>query len=150
MARFRFSLENILNIKEKLEEQAKNEFGQANARLFREQEKLEAVILRSSEARQKLKMALCETLSVTDIRRREEAVEILKFYVVQQQLTVKRCEKEVEIAREKLNEAIKERKIFEKLKEKAFDEFMQEENRKEQRTVDELMSYKHGAKAENA
>lgn len=150
MARFRFSLENILNIKKKLEEQAKNEFGQANARLFREQEKLEAVSLRSWEVRQKLKMALCETLSVTDIRRREEAVEILKFYVVQQQLAVKRCEKEVEIAREKLNEAMKERKIFEKLKEKAFDEFMQEENRKEQRTVDELMSYKHGAKAENA
>lgn len=150
MARFRFSLENILNIKKKLEEQAKNEFGQANARLFREQEKLEAVILRRWEASQKLKMVLCETLSVTDIRRREEAVEILKFYVLQQQLEVKRCEKEVEIAREKLNEAMKERKIFEKLKEKAFDEFMMEENRKEQRTVDELMSYKHGAKAENA
>ncbi len=150
MARFQFPLENILNVKKKLEKQAKNEFGQANARLFREQEKLEAVILRSGEARQKLKAALSETLSVTEIRRREEAVEILKFYVLQQQLAVKRREKEVEIAREKLNEAMKERKIYEKLKEKAFDEFMREENRKEQRAVDELMSYKHGAKAENA
>lgn len=139
-----------MNIKEKLEEQAKNEFGQANARLFREQEKLEAVILRSEEARQKLRMVLSETLTITEIKRREEAVEILKFYVIQQQLAVRRCEKEVEIAREKLSEAMKERKIFEKLKEKAFDEFMQEESRKEQRTVDELMSYKHGAKAGNA
>lgn len=139
-----------MNIKEKLEEQAKNEFGQANARLFREQEKLEAVILRSEEARQKLRMVLSETLTITEIKRREEAVEILKFYVIQQQLAVKRCEKEVEIARDKLSEAMKERKIFEKLKEKAFDEFMQEESRKEQRTVDELMSYKHGAKAGNA
>ena len=30
MGRFIFSLQNILNIKEKLEEQAKNEYSQAN------------------------------------------------------------------------------------------------------------------------
>ncbi len=42
---------------------------------------------------------------------------------------------------------MKERKIFEKLREKAFEEFVFEENRKEQKEVDELMSYKHGTKA---
>ena len=50
-------------------------------------------------------------------------------------------------ARENANSAPKERKIFEKLREKAFDEFVFEENRKEQKEVDELMSYKHGTKA---
>ncbi len=74
-------------------------------------------------------------------------MEVLKFYAMQQQLAVKRCEKEVEVAREELGEAMKERKIFEKLREKAFEEFVFEENRKEQKEVDELMSYKHGTKA---
>ena len=150
MARFRFSMESVLNIKKTLEEQAKNEYGQANARLFREQEKLNTFLMRREEAKQKLKLILCETLSMTEIRKMEDAVEVLSFYVVQQQLEVKRCEKEVEIAREKLTEAMKERKIFDKLKEKAYEEFLKEENWKEQKEVDELMSFKHGSKINNA
>ncbi len=144
MACFRFSMQNILNMKEKLEDQAKNKYAQANARLLREQEKLEIIVARREEAREKLKLVLYETLSVAEIRTRENAVEVLKFYAMQQQLAVKRCEKEVEVAREELGEAMKERKIFEKLREKAFEEFVFEENRKEQKEVDELMSYKHG------
>ena len=150
MARFRFSMESVLNIKKKLEEQAKNEYGQANARLFREQEKLNTFLMRREEAKQKLKLILSEMLSMTEIRKMEDAVEVLSFYVVQQQLEVKRCEKEVEIAREKLTEAMKERKIFDKLKEKEYEEFLKEENWKEQKEVDELMSFKHGSKINNA
>ena len=147
MACFRFSMQNILNMKEKLEDQAKNEYAQANARLLREQEKLEKIVARREEAREMLKLVLCETLSVDEIRTRENAVEVLKFYAMQQQLAVMRCEKEVEVAREKLSEAMKERKIFEKLREKAFEEFVFEEKKREQKEVDELMSYKHGTKA---
>ena len=123
---------------------------QANARLFREQEKLNTFLMRREEAKQKLKLILSEMLSMTEIRKMEDAVEVLSFYVVQQQLEVKRCEKEVEIAREKLTEAMKERKIFDKLKEKAYEEFLKEENWKEQKEVDELMSFKHGSKINNA
>lgn len=143
-------MEGVLNIKKKLEEQAKNEYGQANARLFREQEKLNTFLMRREEAKQKLKLILSETLSMTEIRKMEDAVQVLSFYIVQQQLEVKRCEKEVEIAREKLTEAMKERKIFDKLREKAYEEFLREENWKEQKEVDELMSFKHGSKISNA
>lgn len=146
MARFRFPLQNILNMKEKLEEQAKNEYGQANARLLAEEKKLEQLNYRLEDARLQLKNVLVEVLSMTEIHKRENAVVILKGYVKQQQLVVKRCEKEVEIAREKLTEAMKERKIFEKLREKAFEEFIKEEGRREQKEVDELMSYRYGAK----
>lgn len=146
MARFRFPMQNILNMKEKLEEQAKNEYGQANARLLAEEKKLEQLNNRLEDARLQLKNVLREVLSMTEIHKRENAVVILKGYVKQQQLVVKRCEKEVEIAREKLTEAMKERKIFEKLREKAFDEFIKEEGRREQKEVDELMSYRYGAK----
>ena len=146
MARFRFPMQNILKMKEKLEEQAKNEYGQANARLLAEEKKLEQLNNRLEDARLQLKNVLREVLSMTEIHKRENAVVILKGYVKQQLLVGKRCEKEVEIAREKLTEAMKERKIFEKLREKAFDEFMKEEGRREQKEVDELMSYRYGAK----
>lgn len=150
MARFRFSMENILNMKEKLEEQAKNEYGLANARLLQEQDKLDALIDRREGARQRLEQVLHETLSVLEIKKREDALEIIKMYVMQQQFVVKRCEKELEIARDKMSKAMQERKIFEKLKEKAFEKFMREKNQKEQKEVDELMSYKYGTRRKNA
>ena len=43
MARFRYSMQSILNIKLKLETQAKQEFSAARAALDREEEKLQAL-----------------------------------------------------------------------------------------------------------
>ena len=168
MARFIFSMQNILNMKEKLEEQAKNNFAQANrslqerrpherrarqlsARIVRPRRSHEALLMqkqcenRLEAGKQTLKEAMLENLKVGQIRRREDDVEIFRMYLRQQILVVKQKEKEVEVAREHLNEAMKERKTFEKLKEKAFEKFVAEENQKEQKEVDELVSYRYGA-----
>ena len=144
MARFRFKLQNILNMKEKLEEQAKNEYSQANMRLREAEEEEERLKTRQADAEAELAKLLSETLDVMKIKQGEDAVEILKVYVRQQHLVVIQCTREVEIAREKLNEAMKERKTFEKLREHAFEDFLKEVNLAEQKEVDELVSYRHG------
>ncbi|MCR5797218.1 MAG: flagellar export protein FliJ [Eubacterium sp.] len=148
MARFNFSMQNILDMKEKLEEQAKNEYAEANMRLMDEQEKEAALAKRQEQAEIRLAKILHEQLAVMEIRRREEAVEILKMYKKQQQLAVKRCEKEVEAARERLQLAMQERKMYEKLREKAFEKFLKEELDKEQKEVDERNSYQYGTAAQ--
>ena len=120
MARFIFSMQNILNMKEKLEEQAKNNFAQANRSLQ------EALLMqkqcenRLEAGKQTLKEAMLENLKVGQIRRREDDVEIFRMYLRQQILVVKQKEKEVE-------------------------KFVAEENQKEQKEVDELVSYRYGA-----
>ena len=43
MARFRYKMQSILDIKEKLETKAKQDFAQANQRLMEEEEKLDAL-----------------------------------------------------------------------------------------------------------
>lgn len=144
MAKFVFSMQNILNMKEKLEDQEKNNFAQANLRLqeaVAEQEELEQ---RLAEAKKKLQQEVSDALDVRTIRSREDAVEILRMYVRQQILVVKQREKEVDVAGEHLNEAMKERKTFEKLREKALEAFLAEENLREQKEVDELVSYRYG------
>lgn len=144
MARFVFSMQNILNMKEKLEDQAKNNFAQANLRLqeaIAEQESLEQ---RLAEAKKKLQQDISDALDIRSIRNQEDAVEIFRMYVRQQILVVKQREKEVDVAREHLNEAMKERKTFEKLREKALEAFLAEENIREQKEVDELVSYRYG------
>ena len=45
-----------------------------------------------------------------------------------------------------LQESIQERKIQEKLRENAFDVFMEEEKARESREIDELTSYTYGQK----
>ena len=144
MGRFIFSLQNILNIKEKLEEQAKNEYSQANLLLQEVIAKREQLEERLEEEKRHLQEDISDSLNVREIRERANAVEIFRMYVRQQILVVMQREKEVEVAREHLNEAMKERKTFEKLREHAFEKFRLEENLREQKEVDELVSYRYG------
>lgn len=148
MARFIFSMQNILNMKEKLEEQEKNQYAQANMRLQEAIAELEALELRLENEKQKLQEDVSAELNIKEIRRREDAVEILRMYVRQQMLVVMQREKEVEIAKERLTEAMKERKTFEKLRERAFERFCIEENLREQKEVDELVSYRYGVNSD--
>ena len=143
MTRFVFSMQNILNMKEKLEEQEKNQYSQANMRLQEAIEKQEELEKRLDYEKRKLQEEVSSSLNIFRIRQQEEAVEMIRMYVRQQILIVKQCEKEVEVARRRLNEAMKERKTFEKLRERAFDKYTLEENLREQKEVDELVSYRY-------
>lgn len=133
-------------MKEKLEEQEKNNYSQANMRWQEALVKLQKLEKRLSAEKAKLQKEISFSLNVNKIRQQEEGIEVIRMYVRQQTLEVKQCEKEVEIARERLNEAMKERKTFEKLREKAFEAFRQEENIREQKEVDELVSYRYGVR----
>lgn len=144
MAKFIFSMQNILSMKEKIEEQEKAEYSQVMMRFNEEQDKLNELIERQSMAEVELKNTINEVLDVREIREKEDFLEIIKMYVKEQQLIVIACEEEVRQARGRLNEAMKERKIYEKLREKAFEEFIQEENKREQKEIDELVSYRYG------
>ncbi len=150
MAKFIFSMQNLLDMKEKLEEQAKNNYSQANMRLMEAEEELRRLRDRVAEAQELLRLEIESSLDVRSIRRRENAVEILRMYVRQQEFVVLQRQKDVEAARELLNEAMKERKTYEKLRERAFEEFKLEENRKEQKEIDELVSYRFGAAIKEA
>lgn len=143
MAKFIFKLENVLQIKEKIEEQEKINFGNAQAALNEAIMKYEHLVDRKNNAADKLRNLLNNGGSVIEIKQAEEAVEILKMYCRTQLLQVKIEEKNVEIAREKFEEAIKERKTYEKLKENEFEEYKQEMQKKEDLEINELVSYKY-------
>ena len=72
----------------------------------------------------------------------ENAVEVMKFRMQEQLKIIQIAERKVENARQKLNNAMVERKTYEKLKEKAFEEFKIEVNAQEKKEIDELVSYK--------
>ena len=146
MAKFIYRMQSILNIKEKLEEQARMDFAQANMRLAAEEEKLQQLedrkILYENKARELQK----DSLNVMDILENQTAIERMKAFIADQQIEVKRAEAVVEETRHVLMEAMQETKTQHKLREKAFEEFMREENAREAKEIDELTSYTYGQK----
>jgi flagellar FliJ protein len=138
-------MQSILNVKYQLEEQAKLEFAMARRRLDEEEERLTALFTRKEEYMEEGRRLRGDKLHVFDIKENKEFIMTIDGYIDLQRLEVKRAENELEIARQKMNEAIKERKTYERLREKAFEEFIHEQNVIELKEVDEITSYKHAA-----
>ena len=67
MARFRYSMQSILNIKLKMETQAKQAFSSAKARLDTEEEKLEALKERKIQYQERATELLSGVLNFRDI-----------------------------------------------------------------------------------
>lgn len=146
MAKFIYRMQSILNIKEKMEEQARMEFAEARMRLNEEEEKLQVLFERKEIYEQQGRALQKDSLKVPDILENRDAIERMKEFIIIQQTAVAKAQKQLEDAREKLTRARQESKTHEKLKEKAFEEFVREENAREAKEVDELTSYTYGQK----
>ncbi|MCH5268017.1 MAG: flagellar export protein FliJ [Lachnospiraceae bacterium] len=149
MAKFIFKMQNILSVKEKLEDQAKAEYALELVKLREEEEKKLLLEQKKLYYEDKLTTALMDTLDLRRIRQLEDGIEGIKYDIYMQELVILQQEEAVERARERLDEAMKERKIYEKLKERAFETFKQELNAAEQKEIDELVSFRHGTTAES-
>lgn len=144
MARFRYSMQSILDIKLKMETQAKQEFSAARAALDREEEKLALLFDRKRGYEVKAGELLAGTLDIQEIEENQAAILSMDRFIADQRIRVAAAERNLERAREQLTEVMKERKTHENLKEKAFDQFLVEENRREGKEIDELTSYVYG------
>jgi flagellar FliJ protein len=143
MAKFVYRMQNILDIKEKMENQAKIAYGLANAKLMEEQDKLQKIILRRASYENRAKELAKGKLDIQSIKECRKAIEAMKERQRIQVMNVHAAEKNLEIARENLNKVMVERKTHEKLREKAFDEFKHEIEHAEAKEVDELVSYNY-------
>ena len=144
MARFHYSMQSILNIKMKMETQKKQAFSAARAVLDQEEEKLQGLILRKRGYEEEAVGLLSGDLKLRDIQENNTAMLRMDGFIADQQVCVSAAEEKLELARAEMTEAMKERKTHENLKEKAFAQFMLEENRRESKVVDELTSYVYG------
>ncbi len=149
MAKFIFKMESILSIKTKLEDQAKAEYGIEVMKLREEEHKLMLLENRKHGFEQQLLEAVNGRLVILSIRRLEDSVENLKYNIKLQIVVIRQQEGRVAKARAKLDNAMKERKIYEKLKEKAFEEFKAEINAAEQKEIDQLVSFRFRSAGES-
>ena len=141
MARFRYRMQSILNLKLKLETQAKQELGFAQQVLNNEEAKLSELRVRRHDYINATRESLTGGLSVKEIKENQTAIKVMDDFIEAQILQVRLAQEGVERATEKLKQCMVERKAQETLRQKAFEEFLKEENKAEMKEIDQLTSY---------
>lgn len=136
MRRFEFSLQKVLDYRQRREEQALRAFAEAQAQLAQERAVLESLLhereacLRRSQRRHRLMMSML-TVEQTYLSALEERIVVQRERVTQ-------AERLLEERRQALLEAQRERKALERLREKQYEQWRQEMLRVEQKALDEL------------
>ncbi|MDY3817891.1 MAG: flagellar export protein FliJ [Lachnospiraceae bacterium] len=146
MAKFVYRMQSILDIKYKLEEQERTAYSIANGKLAEENQKLQTLLIRRAGYERRAKELAVGTIDVQSIQENKRAIDTMKSLIRDQMMQVHIAEKNVELARKRLNDVMVERKVQEKLREKAFEEFKVEVAAKEAQEVDELTSFTYATR----
>ena len=142
MAKFVYRMQNILDIKNKLEIQAKNSYAAARMKLSQEEQKLDNLFEQKNAYEEAYRQQLSGNINVLQINICKNAIELCKNQIKKQLVEVKVASLNLEAAQKRLGEVMKERKIQEKLREKAYEEFLQELSDQEKKEIDELVSFR--------
>ena len=138
-------MQSILDLKLKTEGQAKMEFGAAQFALNQEIDALNALIARKERYIDEGRMMREKGgMSVLDIVANDDYILRMDGIIEAQRVNVKKAEEVVEAARAKLNREMQERKMQERLRERAFEDWIEEEKRNEAKEVDERSSFVYG------
>lgn len=146
MAKFFYRMQNILDIKYKLEEQAKQEYMAVRVRLNEAVAELDGLRQRKNSYMDMYMQLVSKKLDVLEIEECKNAILVMDEYIYNHEQVVRKIERELEVAAQKMNVAMQERKIHEKLKENQFEEFLQELNQEEMKEIDQLVSYQYNNK----
>ncbi len=148
MARFKFRLEKVLEVRRRKEEEKEKELASLKKELRREEEFLEKLRKETSLIAERIgafQKVDDESLNLEELRREYDYLEVLRNKITRHLNTVEKLMIKIEEKRKELIEASKERKIMEKLKDKQYRKFRSEEERKERKVLDEIgtLNYNH-------
>ena len=143
MAGFVFKLESFLSIKEKLEEKAKTDYGKAISKLEQEKSILEQLENKKLQTIKDFKSSIQTNIMPNQIKNLNEFIILIDKKIENQNQVIQKAYEFSEEKRKELINSKKDRKIFEALKEKEKEAYMKDILQKEQKLVDEIVSYKY-------
>ena len=149
MAKFVYRLQNVLDIKIRLETQAKTEFAAAMSKVMAEEDKMRALIARRRGYQDEIRKYSTGKIDVARLKISNDSIKAVEELMKQQAVRLRAAQRNLDKAREKLNEAVADRKVHEKLKEKAFEEFKAELNNEEKKEIDQLVSFTYNDKGKD-
>jgi flagellar FliJ protein len=143
MAKFVFRLQNVLNIKEKIEEQRKIELGNANQYLQQQKKLLQLFVIEKDKYISEFHKKNGKSVKAKDLATLNISIKYFRDKIVEQNNNVISAEEKVNLKREELKQAVVDKKTYEKLREKSYLNYMEELKVEENKIVDEIVSYKY-------
>ena len=134
---FKFKLQSVLDHRRHLEELAMNAFAETMRILHKTEEHIRWLEKEHSRARSKLHTPDGKGIAAKDYILANEYVTVLRLQSLRQQSTLPMLKHETELARQKLLEATRERKVLETLREKHLARYNKEQLAMEQKLLDE-------------
>ena len=148
MAKFLYSMQNVLNVKYKLEDQAKSAFSQAQMRVNEAKQELLMLTQRRISYEKTKQDLMRDRLDVRKLNECEQAIHTMQYYETEQKKKVVALEAVLDNASRKLKEAMMDRKTHEKLKENEFETFLLDLNAQEKKEIDEVVSFQYNNREE--
>ncbi|MGV8146346.1 MAG: flagellar export protein FliJ [Alkaliphilus sp.] len=140
--KFIFRFQTVLNVKEKQEEVKKYDVGFATKKHRKESDSLEFMEKNKEKMIIKWREETKKRLKIKDLRQFADEFEYIKNKINMQNKIVRESEERVKKEIELLVEAKKQRKIFDKLKEKDYDDFKYDSLKAEAMLVDQIVTFK--------
>lgn len=143
MSKFIFNMQGLLNVREKLEEQSKTEYGKALNNLEQEKNVLLNLEKKKQENILNFRQSINKSVKPNYINNINKYISLIDKKIENQIEIINKAKKVVEEKRLALLERMKERKVLETLKQKERENYFKEELKQEQKNIDEIVSYKY-------
>lgn len=147
MKRFKFKYQNILKLRLDFEEDIKKQLKQANIKLVELEETLERIEIAYKNYRIEVQNQLSSGIKGAAIAEINHFQLYYRDAIDEAKLAIKRQEAVIESIKVALAEAIKERKIMEKLKEKALERHHEDMKFQEVKETDEIVNFQNSKRS---
>jgi len=145
MKRFNFRLQRVLDFKEQIEGQKRQSLADRLGELVEEKQTLIKLMSRKEQYLKKYASLFAGKLDVPSLKTTLSYIDRVKSQIIRQARTVVNAETQVEKARIEVGDAMRDRKKYEKLRERKHSEYAFQLNREEQKELDELAAIRHPA-----
>ncbi|MBI4568889.1 MAG: flagellar export protein FliJ [Planctomycetes bacterium] len=138
MPKFRFKLESVLGVKEAVEAQKQRAFAEAQRRVIEKEEARQRCLEEVRRTIVALRRITESHLDIKEVLSHQRYINSLRVATARIDAELPPLRAEMEKRRLELVEASKERKALEKLKVRQFEEWRKEQDRIEQKSLDEM------------
>ena len=147
MKKYSFRLQPVLDIREKTLEDKRLEMAQVIQLLNEQQEGLERLISKQASYKDELEsLSLEDDLNVFALANFKNYMVILQEQITQQEHNIENTKKALRVKQEAVNEALKDVKVLEKLKEKQSQKFYKDIEMKEANEIDDISTARYRLK----
>ena len=138
---YKFRLQKVLDVKEKAEDNKKNEVYIVNKELLKANEQLQELKLELTQKGIEREEKNKEGISIIEIVQLNKYIDYLCSLIKNKEIEISELNKKLEIKKEEYIESRKERKSYENLKDKDYARYMIKEAKEEEKIIDEIVSF---------